>query len=67
MRRDYVWPDGSVAQQFFRGHKTVDGLVRPMTYETGQEGDPRRLLVQVQKVEINPVIPDSRFRFPVLP
>jgi hypothetical protein len=62
VRRDYVWPDGSMAQQFFRGHKTVDGLVRPMTYENGQDGNPRRLVVQVQKIEVNPEIPDARFR-----
>ena len=67
VRRDYVNPDGSTTKQVFGGRKTVDGVVRPMTYETGQDGDPRRLLVQAQKVEINPVIPDSRFRVPVLP
>jgi len=67
VRRDYVHADGATVQQLFRRHEVVDGVVRPMEYETGQEGDPRRLVVTVQRVEVNPLIPDERYRMPVNP
>ena len=64
VRRDYLEKDGTSSQQAFRGHKTIDGVTRPMVYETVYPGTSRRILVTVERAEVNPQIDDARFRMP---
>lgn len=64
IRREYLKEGRPTSYQLYRGHKAVAGIVRPTVYEIGREGDQRRMIVNVEKVEISPDIPDARFRFP---
>jgi hypothetical protein len=45
-------------------YETVDGLVIPFLFESGQKGNPSTQKLRVTKVEVNVPIEDSRFAFP---
>jgi hypothetical protein len=45
-------------------YETVDGLVVPFLFESGQKGNPSTQKLRVTKVEVNVPIDDSRFTFP---
>jgi len=64
VRRDYHEKDGTRSQQTFRGHKAFNGVTRPMVFETVYPSTSRRILVTLDRVELNPAIDDARFRMP---
>jgi hypothetical protein len=64
VRRDYQEKDGTSSQQVFRGHKKFNGVTRPIVFETVYPSTARRILVTLDRVEVNPVIDDARFRMP---
>ncbi len=45
-------------------YREVDGLMIPHLMESGPKGSSERGRMVIQKVEINPEIPDTRFRMP---
>jgi hypothetical protein len=61
VRRDYVEGDGTVSQQWFRGHRAFDGVTRPTVFEM-QYPNGRRVVVTLDRVDLNPPIDDDRFR-----
>jgi outer membrane lipoprotein-sorting protein len=64
IRREYLKEGHPTSYQLYREHRAVAGVTRPTVYEIGREGDQRRMIVNVAKVEISPDIPDDRFRLP---
>lgn len=64
IRREYLTGGRPTSFQLYRGHKAVAGVTRPTEYEIGWEGDRRRMIVTVAKVEISPDIPDDHFQLP---
>jgi len=47
-------------------YKEVEGLMMPHVMEQGQKGSPMRQKLVIEKVEINPDIPDSLFAMPAV-
>ena len=45
-------------------YETVEGLVIPFLYESGQKGNPFTQKLRITKVEVNVPIDDTRFAFP---
>jgi len=45
-------------------YKKVEGLIFPYSIETGAKGQPQKQKITVEKIEINPVIDESRFKMP---
>ena len=45
--------------------KEVDGLMFPFSIDSGQAGGQMRQKMTVEKIEVNPVIDDARFKMPV--
>jgi phosphoribosylformylglycinamidine (FGAM) synthase PurS component len=52
------------AETTFADYREVGGLQLAHSIEIGIKGRPRRISVLVEKVEINPVLDDARFRMP---
>jgi hypothetical protein len=52
------------AETSFADYREVGGLRFAHSIEIGVKGRPRRISVRVEKVEIDPVLDDSRFRMP---
>jgi hypothetical protein len=52
------------AETTFADYREVGGLQIAHSIEIGVKGRPRRISVVVEKVEIDPVLDDSRFRMP---
>ena len=44
--------------------KEVSGMMMPFSVESGQKGNPQRQKITLDKVEVNPVIDDARFKMP---
>jgi len=44
--------------------KSVDGLMFPFSIDSGQKGGPARQKMTIEKIDVNPVIDDARFRMP---
>lgn len=44
--------------------KDVAGMMMPFSIDAGQTGAPARQKITLEKIEVNPVIDDSRFRMP---
>ena len=51
-------------EENFSDFREVDGLVFPFHIETHLTDRPEAITITVEKVELNPEIDDSRFRFP---
>jgi outer membrane lipoprotein-sorting protein len=51
-------------ESFMGDYKEVDGLMMPFAIETGPKGSPDRRKIVIEKVELNPVVPDSLFGMP---
>ena len=52
------------AETTFADYREVGGLLLAHSIEIGVKGRPRRISVVVEKVEIDPVLDDARFRMP---
>lgn len=52
------------SEQTIGDYKEVEGLLIPHAFENGQKGSPQRQRITIEKVELNPVIDDSRFAMP---
>jgi hypothetical protein len=63
MRRDYIEGPAS-SQQWFRGHQTFSGVVRPTIFEMFYPATGRRVVLSLDRVEIDPKIDDERFKLP---
>lgn len=50
---------------FLRDYKTVSGLVMPMRYETSVLGVKSTESIVIEKVDVNPSVPDAKFAKPV--
>ncbi len=61
VRRDYVESDGTVSEQRFRGHRAFDAVTRPTVFEMRYPNG-RRVVVTLDRVDINPQIDEDRFR-----
>ena len=48
----------------FGDFKEVGGIYFPHTIEGGPKGAPMRQQIVLEKIELNPVIDDSRFKMP---
>jgi photosystem II stability/assembly factor-like uncharacterized protein len=55
----------NVAETDFGGYQQVGGLWFPFSVESGGKGGPKNFRLTVERVEINPVIDDAMFKFPV--
>jgi len=51
-------------ETYFGDYEKVDGLYFPFAMETGAKGDPERVKMTIDKVVVNPPLPDSRFSMP---
>lgn len=51
-------------ETLFGDYKKVGGVLFPHSIESGARGRPARLRVVVDKIELNPVLDDARFRIP---
>jgi len=54
-------------EQILGDYKQVDGVYFPFSVESGPKGGSFHSTVTLEKIEINPVIDDSRFTMPSLP
>jgi outer membrane lipoprotein-sorting protein len=45
-------------------YKDVDGLILPHSMEAGSKGSEQKQKIMIEKVEINPVLDDARFKMP---
>jgi outer membrane lipoprotein-sorting protein len=54
-------------ETFFGDYEKVDGLYFPFAIEQGQKGDPNRVKLTVNKVELNVPLDDSLFTMPATP
>jgi hypothetical protein len=50
---------------YLRDYKTVSGLTMPMRYETTVQGTKSSESIIIEKVDVNPAVPDSKFAKPV--
>ena len=48
----------------FADYRESGGVPFPRSIETSVPGRPRRLVIVVENVEVNPVLDDARFRTP---
>lgn len=51
-------------ESFMGDFKEVDGLMMPFSIESGPKGSPDRRKIVIEKVELNPAVPDSLFGMP---
>ncbi|HEV7698974.1 MAG TPA: hypothetical protein VGO43_01970 [Pyrinomonadaceae bacterium] len=72
---DYYVPIKIETKQTIRGtevefetilgdYKEAGGVYFPFSYESGRKGSPNRSTITYEKIEINPVLDDSRFTMP---
>ena len=54
-------------EQILGDYKQVDGVYFPFSVESGPKGGSFHSTVTLEKIEINPVIDDSRFTMPAVP
>jgi hypothetical protein len=60
-----VWRGREVSlESTFGDYRETGGVEFPRSIETGVPGRPRRLVIVVENVEVNPVLDDARFRMP---
>jgi hypothetical protein len=60
-----VWRGREVSlETTFGDYREAGGVTFPRSIETGVPGHPRRLVIVVENVEVNPVLDDARFRMP---
>jgi len=52
------------SETYFGDYEKVDGLYFPFAVETGQKGDPNRVRIDFDKVELNVPIDDGKFAVP---
>ena len=45
-------------------YKEVDGLIFPYSFEAGAKGHPETQKITIEKIELNPVIDNARFKMP---
>ena len=64
VQRDYLDSSGTITRQSFGDFRAFDGLVRPTLYTTWTLGQPGRMTIKVNSVDLNPPIPDTRFHPP---
>jgi len=64
IRRDYITGGKITSVQHFRGHRVVNGVLRPTVYEHGPEGDLKSTVITLTRLEVDPDHPISRFRPP---
>ncbi len=48
-------------------YKEVEGLMFPFSIEQGVTGQPQRMKITIDKVELNPELEDARFKMPAAP
>ena len=53
-------------ESYMADYKEVDGMMMAHSIETGAKGSPQRQKIVIEKVELNPGIPDSLFKMPVV-
>ncbi|HUL78660.1 MAG TPA: hypothetical protein VL691_15460 [Vicinamibacteria bacterium] len=60
-----VWRGREVSlETTFGDYRETGGVTFPRSIETGVPGHPRRLLIVVESVEVNPTVDEARFRMP---
>jgi hypothetical protein len=60
-----IWRGREVSlETTFGDYREAGGVTFPRSIETGVPGHPRRLVIVVENVEVNPVLDDARFRMP---
>ena len=64
VRRDYVLDGRVTSVQHFRGHRVINGVLRPTVYEIGPEDDYKSTVITLTRLEVDPALPLSRFRPP---
>jgi hypothetical protein len=53
-------------ETYYGDYEKVDGLYFPFAVETGAKGDTDRAQITVDKILVNPPLPDSRFTMPAV-
>jgi hypothetical protein len=51
-------------ETYFGDYEKVDGIYFPFAIESGAKGDSERVKLTVEKLIVNPTLPDSRFAMP---
>ncbi len=51
-------------ETFYGDYEKVDGIYFPYAIETGGKGEPERVKMTIEKIIVNPTLPDSRFSMP---
>ena len=52
---------------YYRNYQTIQGLVLPLTIETGDIAGKLTDKMMIEKIALNPTLPDSAFSKPILP
>ncbi len=52
------------SESYMGDYKEVEGLMMPFAVESGAKGSPQRQKIVIEKVELNPTLPDSLFLMP---
>jgi len=55
------------SETYYGDYEQVGGMYFPFAIESGQKGDPERVVFTVEKVEINVPVEDSLFAMPAAP
>jgi len=53
-------------ETYYGDYEKVDGLYFPFAMESGAKGDSERVKLTVDKIVVNPALPDSRFAMPAV-
>jgi outer membrane lipoprotein-sorting protein len=53
-------------ESYMSDYKEVEGMMMPFAVESGVKGSPQRQKIVIEKVELNPMLPDSLFSMPVV-
>ena len=53
-------------ESLISGYKEEGGVMMPHSFESGAKGSPQKQKVTIDKVEVNPVIEDARFKMPAV-
>jgi hypothetical protein len=53
-------------ETYFGDYEKVDGIYFPFALESGAKGDSERVKFTIEKVVVNPPLPDSRFTMPAV-
>lgn len=56
-----------VVSVYYRNHQKIQGLVLPLTIETGDVAGKLKDKMMIEKIALNPTLPDNAFSKPIVP